>query len=443
MGRKSHEPGKPNDLLRQEREKRGLSQARLAELIGAASSMISRWERGARGTEPFYQEKLCELFGKDAVELGLTSSVKQEGHEVSYADRKVVMRMQDSEEATLAPARFLTMEPEALIERYSSEKDKLVELNIGTIAWTIPEVVIFDNSKLHLPVTAIEVQQDTSSPEYVIPTKIAGKAEDILEKIGHHFYDSTTIRLTGIESNDHGITLTVSKARFMQYVATNYAMDAMLKEKGWTRSLRDIVHPTTHLCRLEESLLCNHIGVGALVFTSDNYLVIPFRSNANIATWRQTISPSISGATCYDDDMWNFRTGPVASWMREGREELGLENKDFVEGSDTFFGLTRDLLRGGKPEMFFAVRVNLTRTQLEQRFSKAKDKQENKELRWFEFTDPLTPPTGKRGQAVFLQEFLDLVDACQDELSRPAQVNFALWFKYLSSYNLSNSYLSS
>jgi tetratricopeptide (TPR) repeat protein/transcriptional regulator with XRE-family HTH domain len=71
---KSTKPRKPNDLLQHEREKRGLSQKRLAELVGADPSMISRWERGVRGTEPFYQEKLCAFFEKDAVELGFLAA---------------------------------------------------------------------------------------------------------------------------------------------------------------------------------------------------------------------------------------------------------------------------------------------------------------------------------------------------------------------------------
>src|SRR6266699_523310 len=64
----------PNNLLRHEREKRGWSQSRLAELIGTDTSMISRWERGARKPDPFYREKLCTLFGKDAVELGFINT---------------------------------------------------------------------------------------------------------------------------------------------------------------------------------------------------------------------------------------------------------------------------------------------------------------------------------------------------------------------------------
>src|SRR5690242_4149842 len=61
----------PNNLLRYEREKKGWSQGRLAELLGADTSMISCWECGDRKPSLFYQEKLCHLFGKDAEALGL------------------------------------------------------------------------------------------------------------------------------------------------------------------------------------------------------------------------------------------------------------------------------------------------------------------------------------------------------------------------------------
>ena len=61
---------KPNVLLRTERKNRGWSQARLAEIIGADTSMVSRWECGERKPEPHYQEKLCNLYSKSAIQLG-------------------------------------------------------------------------------------------------------------------------------------------------------------------------------------------------------------------------------------------------------------------------------------------------------------------------------------------------------------------------------------
>ncbi len=79
---KSQKSRKPNMLLRWERERRGWTQGRLAELIGSDASMISRWERGDRSPDRLYQEKLCTLFGKDAVELGLINQENVESIDI-------------------------------------------------------------------------------------------------------------------------------------------------------------------------------------------------------------------------------------------------------------------------------------------------------------------------------------------------------------------------
>lgn len=76
---------------------------------------------------------------------------------------------------------------------------------------------------------------------------------------------------------------------------------------------------------MEESLLANQIVVDTLVFTLDDYLVIPLRSKENLATWHQKVGPSISVATSYDEDIYTRRGGQVAGRIREGRKELGLE----------------------------------------------------------------------------------------------------------------------
>ena len=64
-------PTKPNYQLKAEREKHGWSQARVAEMIGTTSINVSRWERGSTSTSPFFREKLCNLFEKNALDLGL------------------------------------------------------------------------------------------------------------------------------------------------------------------------------------------------------------------------------------------------------------------------------------------------------------------------------------------------------------------------------------
>lgn len=65
---------RPNERLRNERERRGWSQARLAETVGTDTGTVSRWERGATSPSPYFRERLCALFEKDARELGLVES---------------------------------------------------------------------------------------------------------------------------------------------------------------------------------------------------------------------------------------------------------------------------------------------------------------------------------------------------------------------------------
>ncbi|GHO51431.1 helix-turn-helix domain-containing protein [Ktedonospora formicarum] len=65
----------PNDLLRQLRRERGWSQNKLADLLQqrggfADASLLRKWESGKHVPSPFYQEKLCAIFGLTAYELG-------------------------------------------------------------------------------------------------------------------------------------------------------------------------------------------------------------------------------------------------------------------------------------------------------------------------------------------------------------------------------------
>lgn len=71
--------------LKVERELRGWSQARVAEAVGTNTRTVIRWEQGQTIPYPYYRERLCELFGKNARELGLladeSSDVEQNAHE--------------------------------------------------------------------------------------------------------------------------------------------------------------------------------------------------------------------------------------------------------------------------------------------------------------------------------------------------------------------------
>jgi len=69
----------PNQRLKMERELRGWSQKYVAEQIGADHYYLSRWEHGTASPSPYYRQKLCALFGKNARELGLLPEDTRQG----------------------------------------------------------------------------------------------------------------------------------------------------------------------------------------------------------------------------------------------------------------------------------------------------------------------------------------------------------------------------
>lgn len=70
----------PNRRLKQARELRGWSQAKVAEQIGTDATTVSRWERGLFSPTPYFRERLCALFSKNAEELGLLESDSSPEH---------------------------------------------------------------------------------------------------------------------------------------------------------------------------------------------------------------------------------------------------------------------------------------------------------------------------------------------------------------------------
>ncbi|QBD74675.1 helix-turn-helix domain-containing protein [Ktedonosporobacter rubrisoli] len=60
----------PNLQLKQERERRGWSQAQVATLLGTEASNIDSWESGLSAPPPYLCVKLCLLFERSARDLG-------------------------------------------------------------------------------------------------------------------------------------------------------------------------------------------------------------------------------------------------------------------------------------------------------------------------------------------------------------------------------------
>jgi transcriptional regulator with XRE-family HTH domain len=55
-----------------ERLRRHWTQLEVADHLGTTPGNVSRWERGITSPGPYFRSRLCDLFGKNARELGLT-----------------------------------------------------------------------------------------------------------------------------------------------------------------------------------------------------------------------------------------------------------------------------------------------------------------------------------------------------------------------------------
>ncbi len=75
----------PNDLLRHQRELRGWSQGKVADMLHllggvADSKLVGKWERGVVKPSPYYREKLCLLYGVPADQLGFINLPDDKQH---------------------------------------------------------------------------------------------------------------------------------------------------------------------------------------------------------------------------------------------------------------------------------------------------------------------------------------------------------------------------
>jgi ABC-type branched-subunit amino acid transport system substrate-binding protein/transcriptional regulator with XRE-family HTH domain len=107
-------------LLKQERQLRGWSQAKVAQEIGTSAKIVSRWECGTSLPSPYFREKLCALFGKDALALGLVPLEQEERASALAVVKGETTALQDNEQALPETRLLLAPTNAALIQAESA-----------------------------------------------------------------------------------------------------------------------------------------------------------------------------------------------------------------------------------------------------------------------------------------------------------------------------------
>jgi len=96
----------PRQRLSAERIRRRWSQLEVADQLGTTPGNVSRWERGITSPGTYFRNKLCELFGSSAQELGLTwgESDDSPGHTLARLEHIAGILSAQSEDQVLLPA---------------------------------------------------------------------------------------------------------------------------------------------------------------------------------------------------------------------------------------------------------------------------------------------------------------------------------------------------
>ena len=176
--------------------------------------------------------------------------------------------------------------------------------------------------------------------------------------------NNITIRLKDV-SFDGKKTLSIKteRTKYLDMLISNRAMDYDL---GGT-TLRKTYEYKSKITPLPDSVFANHIGVTGVLISKDNYVLIEKRDR-NKSTWRDKFGPTISLAIKEEDvvSQGELLNGNKFSDAIVKRIKKSLkENYNFLEGIDydlftfssSFLGLARDLLEGGKPNMYFCIRL--------------------------------------------------------------------------------------
>jgi len=181
---------------------------------------------------------------------------------------------------------------------------------------------------------------------------------------GKFTYDSKTVRLNDFIVTENEVHLIIIKSKYSDQVQSHLVLDwenKHLKQIG-NISLRGFLLAKygNILPPLTTNYLSNSIGISAIIYyKKNNYLTpyLPFRNKSIFskkknepALYEGIYHCSSSGALEWRDGLHSIDS--IKNEMfREIHEEIGLEKNEIIALEP--ISITRELLRAGKPQIFF------------------------------------------------------------------------------------------
>ncbi len=172
-----------------------------------------------------------------------------------------------------------------------------------------------------------------------------------------------TIRMDNYDAEKREFQL--SRSTYFNHLVTNRAVDFQLFEEV---SLRDVYEYGPKLTSLAESKMSNHVGINGLVFLKGGYLLIPRRkSDATIS--KNKVTSSIATMLTFPEENKNTPRSVTITKeylfhdniVQNLTDRLKIKTDKLKDKIDVrFLGFGRNIYEGGKPQMYFAVHLDIT-----------------------------------------------------------------------------------
>lgn len=216
---------------------------------------------------------------------------------------------------------------------------------------------------------------------YKLPDYVITNAEKLLAAHkSSQISNSNTIRLSNIVHNENTLQLHTQRSTYFHMLITNRCMDY---DFGSNITLRDLYEYDSRVSYIKHSKLGNQIGINGLILSKDGYILVEKRDYRK-TTWKNKFAQSISLALkksnltlsedgiiggSPDDAQKNFEH----IILKTIRANFGLTREDLESFClpDNFLGLARDLLEGGKPNLYFFVTAKYTAAELAEKLKNA------------------------------------------------------------------------
>ncbi|MDE6293703.1 MAG: hypothetical protein K2L88_03675, partial [Clostridiales bacterium] len=244
------------------------------------------------------------------------------------------------------------------------------------------DIDMYMNGRLQLPSVSVfanilgntEVTFNDSTDMFELPRFVT---ENKLALMGAHKASSSrnndTIRLNDIRFSDDKLVLDTCRTQYYDMLVTNRCMDYRLDD---TVSIREMFEYGSKVSPLGKSQLANQIGINGLIFSKDGYLLLEKRGH-NKTTWKNKFAQPISLAMKKSDVILESdgKIGALPSHadatfkkiiLTTVKKNFGLAETDLIgfDLSKNLLGIARDLLEGGKPNLYFYVIANYNSDEL-------------------------------------------------------------------------------